>query len=810
MDHIRPRLRVRRRHRYLLWLLLGALALLALGASPALAAPPDALDLAGLQAKLASGPVEGTMKTSLSGTTVSDIAVRVLAVVDGFDWGKLIMFESTDPAITGIGGVAAGMSGSPIYVNDGGVDKLVGAVSYGDWSTLRGTGLATPIEYMMRIQAAYGPPPAPVAEQAISLDRPVRTSAGTVQRIVLAADAAAAGAVSEGTVAVHPLAVVQIAGLPRGSESYQRLAATLRGRGLTVIPASTNVGASAATTPPLQSGSPCGVEFSSGFFKLYVLGTATYLDGDQVLLFGHPVLGGFSGYFVGIGAMDGALCGATVDAIWPSSVQPYKMMTPADAKGLATRDNWAGVLASLGGTMTTFPITTVGTVEGGEPVTDVTDMSHWFATVYWPDVVDDWGWSEPGIVSYAVAAGLAHALDADPLQGSAATTTTVVVNDGAADYTVTHDNIWDNDALMTWWGLSDMAGADVSTLLAGLLDDPYGLRDVTVKSVAVEASFSSERRYAGLTDVALEHALREGDNPIGITYYRHGSAEPQTLMATLNVPKGTTLGGRLYVMSAPSYQEYFGYDYSESGRAPESLDDIVLRLNDLPGNGDVIVCLSSDSWEDDEDYYWSETADAMGVVPSPWVMNGIIEKPTERIDIDTPVARTGVPLTVWGYVPSAAGDVSVDLYRWQEGDPEPSEPSLTVIARHGDEEGGASFAATLPALVHNGYMRAEVAAQKPTRLPGSTQSAVKVRARLSLAATLRKGYVRLVARVAPKDAGGQVEFQRRRNGRWIAVAKAAVNAEGVARAKFAAKRITRVRARYMGSPLNVASTWVVR
>ena len=43
------------------------------------------------------------------------------------------------------------MSGSPIYVVDDGVAKLIGALSYGHVFTLGGTGLATPIEYMAAI-----------------------------------------------------------------------------------------------------------------------------------------------------------------------------------------------------------------------------------------------------------------------------------------------------------------------------------------------------------------------------------------------------------------------------------------------------------------------------------------------------------------------------------------------------------------------------------------------------------------------------------------------------------------------------------
>ena len=49
----------------------------------------------------------------------------------------------TDPVMKDIGGIAAGMSGSPLFIDVGG-DKMIGALSYGDIFTLNGLGLATP------------------------------------------------------------------------------------------------------------------------------------------------------------------------------------------------------------------------------------------------------------------------------------------------------------------------------------------------------------------------------------------------------------------------------------------------------------------------------------------------------------------------------------------------------------------------------------------------------------------------------------------------------------------------------------------
>ena len=135
-------------------LLLALLVLLAVAQVAAAAPPAPTMDLEQLAVALESGPLDGYLLTTMDGTTPEPITVQVQSLVD-YSWGSLILFEASGPWIDKIGGIAAGMSGSPIYVDDGGVDKLVGALSYGDAFTLGGLGLATPIEYMAAIEADF-------------------------------------------------------------------------------------------------------------------------------------------------------------------------------------------------------------------------------------------------------------------------------------------------------------------------------------------------------------------------------------------------------------------------------------------------------------------------------------------------------------------------------------------------------------------------------------------------------------------------------------------------------------------------------
>ncbi|MDU5216374.1 MAG: SpoIVB peptidase S55 domain-containing protein, partial [Veillonella parvula] len=92
--------------------------------------------------------MEGIAKTVIVGDTISTFDVKVLGVMkDKGPSGHLILAKFSGPVMDQTGGIAHGMSGSPVYING----KLVGAVAYG-WGFADGTiGMITPIEDMVKL-----------------------------------------------------------------------------------------------------------------------------------------------------------------------------------------------------------------------------------------------------------------------------------------------------------------------------------------------------------------------------------------------------------------------------------------------------------------------------------------------------------------------------------------------------------------------------------------------------------------------------------------------------------------------------------
>src|SRR4030042_1596944 len=97
--------------------------------------------------------MEGEGKTIFKGSNIESFKFKVLGILDKFVSDKnLIIAELFAPELNE-GGVIAGMSGSPVYING----KLIGSVSYGlsNFSKKPIAGI-TPIEDILKISDYSG------------------------------------------------------------------------------------------------------------------------------------------------------------------------------------------------------------------------------------------------------------------------------------------------------------------------------------------------------------------------------------------------------------------------------------------------------------------------------------------------------------------------------------------------------------------------------------------------------------------------------------------------------------------------------
>ncbi|HXV76364.1 MAG TPA: hypothetical protein VD788_08590, partial [Candidatus Polarisedimenticolaceae bacterium] len=107
-------------------------------------------------------------------------------------------------------------------------------------------------------------------------------------------------------------------------------------------------GSAAPAPPPIEPGSAIGVKLVRGDLELTATGTVTWVDGGDLLAFGHPLFG--------LGSVDLPLTGATVETLLPSVLQSSRFATPLGEIGALREDRVSGVLGRLGGTPRLIPV----------------------------------------------------------------------------------------------------------------------------------------------------------------------------------------------------------------------------------------------------------------------------------------------------------------------------------------------------------------------------------------------------------------------------------------------------------------------
>ena len=581
--------------------LLLAAALWAAVAPPAAkAAPPsNAMNLGDLQGQLEGGSVQGYFLTVLGGATLADqtpvaIPATIESIVPGETQdGALILFAASGTAITDIGGIADGMSGSPLYVGDPAhphptIDPLIGAVSYGDIFTTDGLGLATPIDYMIAVQTNHpesktAAAPAAHAE-SVSLAKPLTIASATVKRVVVAASAGEAKTVqaTSGTAVFAPLDMIEIGGLSAQSNLYKQTAAKLEAAGYQVEPASVDSPAGdydPSWSTPLVAGASLGTLYSTGDLWIGAAGTVTYVDGTTVMAYGHPL--------DWLGATTAYLTNAWVSGIWQTTLEPYKLMAPAATQGTITQDRNSGVEGVVG-TLPAETSVSASATFAGKTATSSTQVPQ--AVVASPAFLNTYGDFLP---TFAAQVPIYEALDAGQLAGSATTTSTVVVNDGTKDYTVTINNVWDDPSDVSY----EVTG-DIDNMLSTLTANSDGVAPATITSVAFSAALSAQHNETRIVSVRVPGGLKVGANDVIVSLAQYGVAALQTSHVTLTLPRGTTFGAGIEVYGAGNGGSYYSYGSPVSnshtaakptGDDRQTVADLVTSLESAPTNNDILV-----------------------------------------------------------------------------------------------------------------------------------------------------------------------------------------------------------------------------
>ncbi len=300
--------------------------------------------------------MKGIARTVFSGSAPQEFTLEILGVLPGFTGPRqttiIARLSGTNVDKTG---VFAGMSGSPVFIDD----RLVGAIAYSFPFSKEPICGITPIQEMIQIFEQGNERPKRNAEARATsftelastdwkarLPKPSFTSGSLIAPVT----AGSALAPLMGQQMQRIATPVVFTGISQ--ESLSLFSAELTRSGL--LPVS-GAGGSAAITPlepfdgnTLTPGTSVSVQLARGDYSIAASGTVTFRDGERIYAFGHP--------FLGLGGSDMPMTESSVITVIANTYNSFKLAVPGRMVGAISQDRATGVFGQLGHAPRMIPV----------------------------------------------------------------------------------------------------------------------------------------------------------------------------------------------------------------------------------------------------------------------------------------------------------------------------------------------------------------------------------------------------------------------------------------------------------------------
>ena len=293
--------------------------------------------------------MKGTAYTVIKGEKIVSFPVTIVSVLPSPESpNNLILIKASGPVIEKTGGIAAGMSGSPVFIEG----KLIGAIGYGWNFSEHERGLVTPIEEMVKVWNWPDKVPA-IPKSDLKLPGMPAENNGSVP-----------GDLPEGTkdpeVPAGSELSVPLLGMGYSTRSARRIEEIL-GMPVKMLPAPV----SGVTLPVeynavVRPGEAVSVLIAWGDVSLAATGTLTTVSESGLFLaFAHP--------FTNRGAVSFPLARAWIHEVIPSLETPFKLGTPRSIIGIVTQDRPQAIGGRIGQFAPVIDVSIqLGDVDSGE------------------------------------------------------------------------------------------------------------------------------------------------------------------------------------------------------------------------------------------------------------------------------------------------------------------------------------------------------------------------------------------------------------------------------------------------------------
>lgn len=472
-------------------------------AAPAAAAGDPIMPLSDVRAGMAC-----TGYTVIRGTDVVPFDTSIVDVVDNGDGQARLLARISGPAVDATG-AGPGFSGSPIYCPGGdGTMRVAGALSEGVGEYGNKLILATPIEQLL------GEPVSPPASTRHA-PRLVRSARPLGTPISLSGVAPSVAAVFQRAAARAGRVLYTAPAAPRANFPYQQL----------------------------RPGSAMAAGLASGTVALSAVGTVTYVDGDSVWGFGHPLDS------VGARALflqDAYVYTVVSNPVGSPDLSTYKLAAPGHDVGTLTGDGIASVTGRLNVLPPNYPLTV--------NATDADTGAQQVSTVRLADergVGLPTGSSALGMAGAATVAQAAYAiLHGSPIRTSGSMCMELAAQELARPMRFCNSYVAVG-AGAAGGGAASLAGAApvIDFLQAASLVDSYQLGPLHLTGVSVDLRLQRGLAQAFLAGAHAPRHVRRGTN-VGVRVrLRRVGGEVISRTFEVHVPRGMPAGRRDLVLT---------------------------------------------------------------------------------------------------------------------------------------------------------------------------------------------------------------------------------------------------------------------
>lgn len=491
--------------------------------------------------------MKGYGLTVFSGTEIEKFDVEILDVLYGIEpRGDLILAKiAGDPGgPIERAGVIAGMSGSPIYIED----RMIGALAYSWAFSKEAIAGITPIEEMLRIfdfdssKASTG--------AAAGAGEPAAWAGGAGLNVRLSAAA--------GSVEMQPIMTPMVfSGFSR--EAIEMFRPELEGWGIIPVVGGSSTGHlgghSAGPEATLEEGAAIGILMVGGDMIAAAVGTVTLNDGGRILGFGHP--------FMLSGAIDFPMTTAYIHTILPSLIFSSKIGSPLKPVGSLTQDRSSGIGGVVGAVPAMIPITLAVNAQSG-----YSSESFNFEVVRHRRLF-------PSLTAMAVVSVLAQA------------------SSGSGDFAAeVHYDIKlegfptiSNDGYISGrGGFPSLTAMELHSDLRALLNNQFA--EVVVESVSIDVRVKEAVESARITGArVIRETVEPGDDVHVKVLMKPYMKDPIEKKFSLKIPEHFPEGRAFLQISAAPQTAAFERRRAPSRFRPGDIDSLLRLIDeDYPGN----------------------------------------------------------------------------------------------------------------------------------------------------------------------------------------------------------------------------------